>query len=110
MYIFKNRKRIERKKIYNKAQTTFFVIAGLILFVAALAGLLVYNNIKQSKIEEQAKKTANMGLQADEVKKFVNDCIRKESFEGLKTMGQTGGYLNVPKLIDFKGTAMWQID
>lgn len=100
----------KRKQFQNKAQASFFAVIGVLLFIAAITGFFVYNNIKKTNIEQETKKAAEISLQAEEVKKFVNDCIRKASFEGLKTIGQTGGYVDVPKLISFKGTAMWQFD
>ena len=111
MQIFRNRQKLQKiKKLDNKAQASFFVIIGIILFVAVIIGFFVYNNIKKSKIEEEAKKTAELNLQAEEVQKFVNDCIRKESFEGIKKLGESGGHLEVPKLISFKGTGYWHLD
>ncbi len=111
MSIFKHRQNLcKRKQFQNKAQASFFAITGLLLFIAAIIGFFVYNNIKKTNIEQEAKKTAELSLQAEEVKKFVNDCIRKTSFEGLNRLGQTGGYLEVPKLINFKGIGYWQID
>ncbi|MBI2656581.1 hypothetical protein HYX03_02490, partial [Candidatus Woesearchaeota archaeon] len=98
------------KQLQNKAQASFFAIIGVLLFIAAIIGFFVYNNIKKTNIEQETKKAAEISLQAEEVKKFVNDCIRKSTFEGLKTLGQTGGYLEVPKLINFKGISYWQID
>ena len=39
MHIFKNRQKLQkRNKLDNKAQASFFVILGIILFVAMLAG------------------------------------------------------------------------
>ena len=99
-----------KRKLQKKAQTSFFVIIGLIMFVAVIAGFFVYNSIKESKAEEEAKKISDLSLQAEEIEKFVNDCIRKASFEGLKQLGKTGGYLEVPNLINFKGTSYWHLE
>jgi len=110
MRIFKHRQGIFKSKMRNKAQTSFFVIAGLIMAFAVLAGFFVYNNIIKSKVEEEAKKTAGASLQAEEVEKLINDCVRKAGFEGLNKLGQTGGYLDVPNLISFRGTGYWHLD
>ncbi len=109
MYIFKKRHNISKRKLQNKAQTSFFVIVGMLMFISLIIGFFVYNNIK-SKAEEEAKKISDLALQAEEVEKFVNECIRKASFEGLKRLGQTGGYLEVPTLINFKGTSYWHLE
>lgn len=108
MCIFKKRK--AKKSFQNKAQTSFFLILGVFIFIAAIIGFVVYSNIKAKKAEEEAKKIADFSLQAQEVKKFVDDCIRKASFEGLRKLGETGGYFSIPKLIEFKGTSFWQFD
>lgn len=109
-YIFKKRQNIHKKKIQGKAQTSVFVILGIFIFIAAIIGFAAYNNIKSEKAEEEAKKAADLSLQAKEVEKLVSDCIRRESFEGIKRLGQTGGYLEVPNLIEFKGIGYWHLD
>ncbi|MBI3035764.1 hypothetical protein HYY71_05575 [Candidatus Woesearchaeota archaeon] len=96
-------------KLRNKAQTSFFAIAGIIMLLALLLGFFIYSNIK-SKAQEEAKQIFGLSLQAEEVEKFVNDCIRKASFEGLKKLGDTGGYLDAPKLISFRGTGLWHLE
>lgn len=111
MHIFRHRQKLQKKTASgSKAQTSFFVILGIVMFVFMLAGYFVYNDIKKSKAEEEAKRISDLSLQAAEIQKFANDCIRKESFEGLKKLGETGGYLDVPKLISFKGTGYWHLD
>src|SRR3989338_4802427 len=106
MFIFKNRQKLKKKD--SKAQTSIFVIVGLILFIALILGFFAYDNIRTAKIKEEAK--ISTSSQAEEIRKFVNDCIRKEIFEGLKRLGQSGGYLDVPKLISFKGSAIWNLE
>src|SRR3989338_558041 len=93
----------------KKSQVSFFVIAGLIMLIGIIAGLYIYNDIRKSKIEEEVK-TADISLQAEEIEKFANDCIRKASFDALKKIGQTGGYIDVPDLISFRGTSFWYLD
>ncbi|MBI2660603.1 hypothetical protein HYX07_05565 [Candidatus Woesearchaeota archaeon] len=110
MLIFKRRQNLHKRKHLKKAQTSFFVIIGVFMFIAMLIGFVIYNNIKAKKVEEEAKKTADLSLQAEEIEKFVNECIRKASFEGLKKLGQTGGYLELPSIINFKGTSYWHLD
>ncbi|MDP3765563.1 MAG: hypothetical protein Q8R04_03555 [Nanoarchaeota archaeon] len=110
MYIFKKRSNPRKNKLKSKAQTSIFVIIGVIMFVAMIAGFFVYNKLRTSKVEEEAKKASDLSLQAEEFEKFVNDCIRKASSEGLNKLGQTGGYLEVPNLINFKGTSYWHFD
>jgi len=110
MRIFRNRQNIcKRKQFENKAQTSFFLIVGLVLLIASIAGLFIYNKIKTSIVKTEAEKAA-LTLQAEEVEKFVNDCIRKTTAEGLQKLGQTGGYLDVPKLINFRGMSYWHLD
>src|SRR3989344_1124737 len=94
----------------KKSQTSFFVIVGLIMFIAVIIGFFAYNNLQAENIKGEAKKTSDLSLQAEEIKKFVNDCVRKAAFEGLRTIGQTGGYIEVPKIISFKGTSLWYLD
>src|SRR3989344_6022933 len=108
MYIFKHRQKLQKKRIYSKAQMSIFWIIGLVMLIALVACLFVYNDLRTSKIKEEAKN--DLSSQAEEIEKFVNDCMRKEAFEGLKRLGQTGGYLEIPKIISFKGTGYWYLD
>ncbi|MDP3779807.1 MAG: hypothetical protein Q8Q69_01260, partial [Nitrosopumilaceae archaeon] len=73
MLIFKRRQNLHKTKHLKKAQTSFFVIIGIFMFIAMLIGFVIYNNIKAKKVEEEAKKTADLSLQAEEIEKFVND-------------------------------------
>ncbi len=109
MYIFKNRQNIYKRKFQNKAQTSIFVAVGVIMFIAVILGFYIYSDIRTAKIEEEAK-ISDLSLQAKEIEKFVNDCIKKVSFDGLKKIGQTGGYIEVPTLINLKGTSYWYLD
>ncbi|MBI2541454.1 hypothetical protein HYV80_01980 [Candidatus Woesearchaeota archaeon] len=94
----------------KKAQVSLFVILGIFMFVAAVAGFYAYSNAKQSEAQEEAEKISGLSLKAEEIEKFANDCIRKTAFDAIKKIGQTGGYLEVPSLISFKGTSYWHLD
>lgn len=110
MNTFNHRKNIGKKSpLQNKAQVSLFAVLGIILFIVLILGFFAYNNIK-SKAEAEAKKISGLGQQADEIQKFANDCIRKAVFEGLKKLGETGGYFNAPNLISFRGKSYWHID
>ena len=111
MYIFKHRQRIGRKKVFdNKAQITFFLILGLVLLFAFIGGFFIYNKIKTENTEEESKRIAELNLQADNVQKYIDECIRKTSYDGLIRLGNTGGYIQMPNLLNFKGTSYWQIE
>ena len=95
----------------KKSQITFFAIIGLVMLIAAVLGFVVYNNIiKADKISEETKKASELSFQAEEIKKLINDCIRKSSFEGLTRLGITGGYIDVPKLLIYKTTSFWYLE
>lgn len=110
MNIFNHRKNIGKKsRLQNKAQVSLFAVLGIILFIAIILGFFAYTNAK-SKAEAESKKIFGLGQQANEIQKFANDCIRKAVFEGLKKLGETGGYLDAPNLISFRGRSYWHID
>ena len=108
MYIFKNRQSLRKRS--NKAQTSIFVAVGLIMFIVVIIGFFIVKNIKTSKIVEEPKKTSDLSFQAEEVRKFINDCIRKSTWDGLITLGKTGGYIVIPNLIDLQVTILWYLD
>lgn len=109
MDIFKKRQSYKRILNKNKAQASLFVIAGLLIFLAAIIGIVVYNKIRTSQVEEKAR-ASTLSFQAEEVKKLINDCIKKVGFEGIQRLGQTGGYIDVPGLISFKTTSYWYVE
>lgn len=94
---------------FKKSQVAIFAIAGLIMLIGIIIGLFIYNDTKKSKIEEGVR-TADISMQAEEIEKFANDCIRKASFDALKKIGQTGGYIDVPNLISFRGKSFWHVE
>ena len=108
MHIFKKRQKLIRDSDI-KAQTSFFVIAGLLMLLAAILGVVLYNKLKTTHVKEQTR-ISTLSFQAEEIKMLINDCIKKTGFDGLQKLGQTGGYIAVPGLISFKATSYWYLD
>ncbi len=94
----------------KKSQITIFAIVGLVILLVAVFGFLLFKNLKTAKVEQESADLSTLSLQASEIEKLINDCIKKTSFEGIELLGKTGGYLEVPQLINFKGTSFWYLE
>ncbi len=108
MSIFKKRRIIIRRQ--TQGQITFFAIVGLVLLLLAIAGFFVVNSLRNQKSEGETQRAETISLQAQEIERYISSCISKEAFDGLKRLGQTGGYFELQGLIDFQGVSLWQLD
>ncbi len=91
----------------KRGQLSLFVVLGLGLFAIIVLGYY-YSNLRGEDSQEKAE--LELSLRADEINKYVSDCIRKSTFEGLVILGQNGGYIQTPNLISFKGTSYWYLN
>ncbi|MBI2208023.1 hypothetical protein HYU50_00855 [Candidatus Woesearchaeota archaeon] len=106
--IFK--KEVEMKansKLQKKTQITIFLIIGIVMVMVAVSLILVarYASKKVSKQETVDVKEASFDVQP--VKNFVTECLSVTSKNGLKLLGQQGGYLFRSQgglLVDYPGT------
>src|SRR3989338_11432683 len=99
---------VSRKlKFSEKSQVAIFLIIGIVLVMVAVYLIVVsrYATKKLSKQETIDMKEASFDVQP--VKNFVTECLSSTSKNGLKLLGQQGGYLFKGQgglLIDYPGT------
>lgn len=92
----------------KKGQVTFFVIIGILI---VLGGVLVVINIKN--YQEESK--VNFPVEHQVVVNFINNCLKQTSEEGLRLLGEHGGYTKEPETtlnpvdseaVDFSGAGV----
>ncbi len=84
-----------KQKMYNKkAQTTIFMIIGLIIVIGG--AIFFYSTQKVTKPLEPEIKIVQeqVPIEFDPIRKYANDCAYSISVEGLKIIGKQGGYIS----------------
>lgn len=76
----------------KKSQISFFIIAGLLIFIV-FSFLAYLNDLKSEKNQAEPK---NIYFDIAPVKSFVESCLREKSLEALEFVGSKGGYYNDP--------------
>jgi hypothetical protein len=78
---------------HKKGQITLFILVGIIL----LLSFSVYVYIKNRTVEEAFKEPIleEVPTELQPVYSYVDECVTKVAVEGLKKMGQQGGYVDI---------------
>lgn len=75
-----------------KGQITVFIILGILIVIAV--GFIIYLSSRPVSEEFEAKKTiAQVPQEVQPVYEFVQQCIYDTAKEGIKRLGEQGGYL-----------------
>ena len=91
----------------RKGQITLFIILGIVLLFIIGIGIYTYSSVTQNKYDVEVQQGSELALEAQEVERFVDECVKKTTFDGLEKLGRQGGYILVPSLIQYRGTAIW---
>ncbi|MBI2647029.1 hypothetical protein HYW99_00990 [Candidatus Woesearchaeota archaeon] len=78
----------------KRAQTTIFIIIGIIIVIS---GIFFFYTTQEKKSELEPEITIveeQVPTEFEPIKKYVNDCVYSVSVEGLKKIGQQGGYIS----------------
>ncbi len=79
----------------TKAQVTLFIILGGIILLAASLLFFVNTDVKEKAIlTETPGEVQHAGQQ--ELRSFMDSCIREALFNGLEIMRLQGGYIDIP--------------
>src|SRR3989338_751037 len=76
----------------KKSQISFFIIAGILIFIA-FSFLTYLNDLELEKTQTEPK---NIYFELAPVKNFIESCLREKSLEALEFVGSKGGYYNDP--------------
>ena len=101
----------DTKKIFKKrGQISLFIIIGILILFIIIGSIYTYSYIKEKQAELEAEKKAQIELETQKIKEFIDSCISKVSYQGIEKIGRQGGYIAIPSIINFKGTAFWYLD
>lgn len=87
-------KNTNKMNIQRKAQTTIFMIVGLLVILGG--AVFFYSTQKISRPYEPEVKIVEeqVPIEFDPIKKYGNDCAYSVGVEGLKIIGKQGGYIS----------------
>lgn len=96
------------KRDSKKSQVTIFLIIGIVLVIIFVSSILLtrYAAKKTSKQETLNVKESNFDIQP--IRNFITECLLKVSEEGLRKIGEQGGYLYKSQggtLVDYSESA-----
>jgi len=74
----------------KRGQVTIFIIIA-VLIIAAVGGIVFIENIKKAAESPEVK----------EVSGFVSDCLQQTSEDAVITIGDQGGYYNIPERANY---------
>ncbi|MBD3249782.1 hypothetical protein GF336_07080 [Candidatus Woesearchaeota archaeon] len=80
-------------RLTKKGQLTMFIILGM--FILLIFGLVFYfvNQAKETALQETAEKSLSDALQTDPFKYYTSLCLKATMEEGIKIIGENGGYI-----------------
>lgn len=81
----------------KKAQATTFIILGIILVIAIFSIYKAKDYIIKTQWELERQRTATVPSQAQDIKIYIDSCIKEIAEEGVIIMGMQGGYINLPE-------------
>ncbi|MBI2139435.1 hypothetical protein HYU14_00810 [Candidatus Woesearchaeota archaeon] len=79
----------------KKGQVSLFIIVGLVLLIG-VSMIILYQNINEKKITPEVGKASSSEVPqwAVPVKDLMESCIASIAIDGLRKIGQHGGYIN----------------
>jgi hypothetical protein len=85
-----------KKRIFNKAQTTIFIIIGILIVI----GIIIFTTLKSTSEKENLGREyfQSQGLQPslNNIQDFIVDCLETTSTKALIDIGIQGGYHKPP--------------
>lgn len=104
------RSNINVKKVSKKSQLSIFLIVAVSILLLIGAGFYVNTLINKGDPAHETEKEALSQDEAVKVKDFIDSCIEKTAFDGLKKLGKYGGYIETLPELDHKDTSFWYLD
>lgn len=93
----------------KRGQITLFLIVGLVLIMTL--GVMIYLSLNVNRGVNEDSADANMAASdLDQVKNYVDNCVKQTSLEGLSLIGRQAGYASLPSTIKFYDTGYWFLD
>jgi hypothetical protein len=95
---------------FKKGQITIFIIIGIFILLFFLIFFLYFRSLEPSKYDPEVETTLRKPFDVKYVDQYVQECLNQVSLDGLKALGLQGGYIEIPKAVNFQGNSLWYID
>jgi hypothetical protein len=84
----------------KRGQVTLFIVIGLILLIAASISIYLYSARESRLIEQvQLPTVQQVPAEAEPIREYVKSCIQETAKQGLKQLGEHGGYIDSSELM-----------
>ncbi len=94
----------------KRAQLSVFFILGAVLVL----GGITWWALSIETVGEKRETTSQVDLQSEQrsaqLKQYFDNCVARESYEGLKLLGRHGGHRDIPASFKVSDMALWQFD
>lgn len=77
----------------KQGQLTLFIIVGIVLLSVFIFLFFLVGSLSEKKLEEQRTQVVHTALESASVQYYVSVCVENALKDGLKLLGQQGGYI-----------------
>jgi hypothetical protein len=95
---------------YKKSQIAIFIVLGILILFVVILFIILFQNFEIKVKDEPTIKTLKRPFDVKFVDQYVQECVNQVSLDGLKVLGLQGGYIEIPKALNFQGSSFWYID
>lgn len=81
----------------KKAQATIYVIAGIVILIAASLGYVLKTKVLTSDWERERARSLAVPEYAKKVQIFTQSCVEQVAKEGTSLLSAQGGYIDIPQ-------------
>ena len=82
-------------------QVTIFIVLGIVILVVFGLLFFVRGNVVEKSFEEEMN-SLTVPAKIESVKLYFDNCVEELTEEGLTTLGEQGGYIDLPEDIAFR--------
>src|SRR3989344_8845630 len=83
------------KKMPKKGQMAVFLVIGILIIIAGAFYFYATTFTTESRIEKKLAEVQEVSAEFNPVKEFVDKCIYSTALEGLRLIGENGGYISI---------------
>ena len=77
----------------RKAQLTIFILIGILLVISFFLIFYISNNRNENA---EVERTAKLSLESDQIKVYIESCLKSVAENGVFFIASRGGYYNLP--------------
>ncbi|MBL7055296.1 hypothetical protein ISS07_00110 [Candidatus Woesearchaeota archaeon] len=94
----------------KRGQLSIVLVTAAVIMIVLLISFIVYRSIREADAKAATEKAAKLSLQADEMRNFMQSCLKKTSYDGLKKIGGQSGYIDIPSSFLHQGKSYWNFN